>query len=260
MSDHLKRSFSFILGSLLAFDGLWLLSLDKIHLGIILPVIIGIGLILYSIFFNWIQKFIQISKLRQTLWNCAWSGFFLWLATLLIFFAYLHYTIQHNNPAQQAKAIIVLGSGIENGQPSPTLQQRLDVAASYAKDYPQTILVMTGGLGFKEQITEAAVMSKYMQKQHQINPSRILLEDQSTSTEQNLRNVQPLLLEHHITLDQPIIIATSDFHILRAKAIAGHQGYQQTLTLSATTPLYIRYNSWLREYFAFVSGWLLNEY
>ena len=30
--------------------------------------------------------------------------------------------------------------------------------------------------------------------------------------------------------------------------------------ISAETPLNIRYNAWLREYFAFVSGWLLREY
>lgn len=260
MSDPLKRSFSFIIGSLLALDGLWLLSLDKIHLGIILPVIIGIVLILYAICFKWIQKFIQVSKLRQTIWRCTWAAFFLWLGTLLIFFVYLQYTIQQNLTPQPAAAIIVLGSGIENGQPSLTLKQRLEVAATYAKHYPQTIIVMTGGLGFKERMTEAEVMSEYIQKHHQVEPSRILLEDQSTSTEQNLRNAQTLLLEHHITLDQPIVIATSDFHILRAKAIARHQGYQNILAQSASTPLYIRYNSWLREYFAFISGWLLNEY
>ncbi|TCB50435.1 YdcF family protein [Acinetobacter sp. ANC 4779] len=260
MSDLLKRSFSLIIGSFLALDGLWLLSLDKSHLGIILPLIIGMGLILYALCFKWIQKVIQVSQLRQTLWRYAWTGFFLWLGTLLIFFVYLQYTIQQNTTAQPAAAIIVLGSGIENEQPSPTLKQRLEVAATYAKHYPQTIMVMTGGLGFKEQMTEAEVMSEYMQKQHQIEPARILLEDQSTSTQENLRNVQPLLRAHHINLNEPIVIATSDFHILRAKAIAKHQGYQQILTISAPTPLYIRYNSWLREYFSFLSGWLLQEY
>lgn len=103
-------------------------------------------------------------------------------------------------------------------------------------------------------------MSEYLQQQHHIDQSRILLEAKSTSTEENLRNVQPLLAQRHIHLNQPIVIATSDFHILRAKAIAKHQGYQQIVTLSAPTPLYIRYNSWLREYFAFISGWLLQEY
>lgn len=45
MSSRLKRSLSFILGALLALDGLYLISQNKVHLGIILPVIIGMGLI-----------------------------------------------------------------------------------------------------------------------------------------------------------------------------------------------------------------------
>ncbi|MFH7764804.1 YdcF family protein [Acinetobacter sp. BSP-28] len=260
MSSSIKRRLSFIIGSLLTLDSLWLLSLDKIHLGIILPLIIGIGLMLYALCFNRIQSFIQRTQLRQTLWCCAWAGFFLWLSTLVIFFSYLLYSIQQSNTVQPASAVIILGSGIEQGRPSPTLKQRLDVGAAYAKQYPETLLVMTGGLGFKEQITEAAVMSEYLQQQHHIDPSRILLEAKSTSTEENLRNAQPLLAQQHISLQQPIVIVTSDFHIVRAKAIAQHQGYQQILTPSAPTPLYIRYNSWLREYFAFISGWVFQEY
>lgn len=260
MSSSFKRHLSLIIGSILTLDGLWLLSLDKIHLGIILPLIIGIGLMLYALFFNRIQSFIQRTQLRQTLWRCAWAGFFLWLSTLMIFFSYLLYSIQQSNTVQPASAVIILGSGIEKGHPSPTLKQRLDVGAAYAKRYPETVLVVTGGLGFKEQIAEATVMSEYLQQQHHIDPSRILLEAKSTSTAENLRNVQPLLAQQHISLKQPVVIVTSDFHILRAKAIAKHQGYQQIFTLSAPTPLYIRYNSWLREYFAFISGWLLQEY
>ena len=259
MSSIFKRSLSFIMGSLLALDSLWLLALDKIHLGIILPLIIGIGLMLYALFFNRIQNFIQLTPLRQTLWGCAWAGFFLWLGTLVIFFSYLQYNIQQFNTVQPASAVIILGSSIEKGRPSPTLKQRLDVGAAYAKRYPEALLVVTGGLGFKEQISEAAIMSEYLQQQH-LAPSRILLEAKSTSTTENLRNVQPLLAQQHISLQQPVVIVTSDFHILRAKAIAKHQGYQQIFTLSAPTPLYIRYNSWLREYFAFISGWLLQEY
>lgn len=260
MSSSAKRSLSFIIGSLLVLDSLWLLALDKIHLGIIFPLIIGIGLMLYALFFNRIHNFIQLTPLRQTLWRYAWAGFFLWISTLVIFFSYLQYSIQQSNAVQPASAVIILGSGIENGRPSPTLKQRLDVGAAYAKRYPEALLVVTGGLGFKEQISEATVMSEYLQQQHHIDPSRILLEAKSTSTAENLRNVQPLLAQQHISLKQPVVIVTSDFHILRAKAIAKHQGYQQIITLNAPTPLYIRYNSWLREYFAFISGWFLQEY
>lgn len=64
MSSSFKRSLSLIIGSLLALDGSCLLALDKIHLGIILPLIIGIGLMLYAICFNWIQGLIQLTPLR----------------------------------------------------------------------------------------------------------------------------------------------------------------------------------------------------
>lgn len=260
MSNSLKRYFSLIIGCLLLLDGLWLISQDKMHFGIILPVIIGSGLILYAWTFKWIHHFIQQHPFWQKLWRGLWVGFFIWLSTVLMFFIYLHFSLQHATTAPASAAVIVLGSGIENGQPSPTLKKRLDVSAAYAKRHPQSLMIMTGGLGFQEQISEAKVMSEYLQKQHQIAESRILLEDQSTSTQQNLSHTQMLLAAHQITLSEPIVIVTSDFHLLRATAIAKRQGYQQIITLSAPTPLYIRYNSWLREYFAFISGWLLNEY
>ena len=55
-------------------------------------------------------------------------------------------------------------------------------------------------------------------------------------------------------------LVTSDFHTLRAGLIARRAGYTAVTTLGADTPLYLRYNIWLREYFAFLSSWALNEY
>ena len=52
---------------------------------------------------------------------------------------------------------------------------------------------------------------------------------------------------------------TSDFHIPRAIAIP-KTGLYQVYGVAAETPLATRYNAWLREYFAYASGWLLNEY
>ena len=120
--------------------------------------------------------------------------------------------------------------------------------------------MVSGGLSTGQKKSEAQVMADYLQQQYAIESSRILLESKSTSTEENLRNTRALLRAKQIDLSQPIAIATSDFHLLRSSAIAKHQGYQQIVALSAPTPLYIRYNSWLREYFAFISGWLLQEY
>ncbi len=59
-------------------------------------------------------------------------------------------------------AIIVLGSGVENGQPSKTLAKRLDTAAPIALKQLQAKVVVTGGLDFSEKESEALVMSRYL--------------------------------------------------------------------------------------------------
>lgn len=120
--------------------------------------------------------------------------------------------------------------------------------------------MVTGGLGTWENQTEAEAMTKYLEQQHSTPIQRIATEDQSTSTELNLKNTKAILKAHAITLDMPISIVTSDFHTLRASAIARKQGYSNIYTVSAETPLMTRYNAWLREYFAYLSGWLLKEY
>lgn len=225
-----------------------------------LPMMIGILLILYALFFLYIRRWQQKSNFLRNIWKLMWTGFWAWLASVIIFFGFLASNINNSNTQQTTKAILVLGSGIENGQPSPTLQKRLDAAAHYAQHHPKPLIIMTGGLGFQEKYTEAEVMQAYFKKTYPTIYNPIALEAQSTSTELNLRNSKAILDQHQIQFSDPVAIVTSDFHSIRARAIAKHQGYNNIISISAETPLYIRYNAWLREYFAFLSGWLLNEY
>ncbi|EYT30264.1 YdcF family protein, partial [Acinetobacter baumannii] len=129
-----------------------------------------------------------------------------------------------------------------------------------ALSQPQAKVILTGGLDFSEKEPEALVMSRYLEQHFHIAKDRMILEDKSTSTELNLKNSKPLLEQAHISVNQPIAIVTSDFHTPRAAAIAKKQGYTQVYMVAAETPLITRYNAWLREYFAYASGWLLNEY
>ena len=103
-------------------------------------------------------------------------------------------------------------------------------------------------------------MATYLQDTHDIPLDRIYQEGKSTSTEENLAYSQNIFTQHGINKNMPIAIVTSDFHTIRAVAIAKHQGYKQPVALASPTPLSIRYNAWFREYFAFGSGWLLKEY
>lgn len=258
--SYLLRSLVFIIGMIFFTDGLVLILNGKIHLGIILPLIIGAGLCLYALFDQKIQQQLQQHSSLIKFYQYGKVAFICWLASVLVFFLYLAKNIEHTQPQHDIDAMLVLGSGIINNQPTPALAARLDQAALLHQQFPQALIIVTGGVGFAKQYSEAEVMSQYLQHQHNIAANLIKQENQSTSTELNLKNSQSILQQHHIDLQSPIAIVTSDFHTLRAAAIARKQGYQDITVVSATTPLSIRYNAWLREYFAYVSGWLLNEY
>ena len=260
MSEKIKRIFSLILGCILFCDGLWLILQNKIHLGTVLPLLLGFVLLIHAIFYRSMQRFLAQKVQLKVPYQWAWGGFLLWLISVAVFFAYIHQHTQQQNTEQTVQAIIILGSGIQNGQPSPTLAKRLDKGAELAQQQTKAILIVTGGIGYTEKETEAKIMARYLYQQYNIALQRIYLEDKSTSTELNLLNSKSILKYQNIPLSAPIAIVTSDFHTLRAAAIAKKLGYQNIIMSSAETPLNTRYNAWLREYFAFISGWILQEY
>ncbi len=182
------------------------------------------------------------------------------MISLIGFFGYIHFKTQQNHAENGLDAIIVLGSGITQGKASPTLAKRLDRAGNIAQQQPQTSIIVSGGKDFGEIKTEAEIMSNYLEENYKIQLHRILQENKSTSTDLNLKNSQAILQQHDLSLNSKIAIVTSDFHTLRAAAIAKKQGYRNFITIGAETPLSTRYNAWLREYFAYISGWVLGEY
>lgn len=250
----------FIFGFILFADGLYLIVKNKSHFGVIFPFILGLTLCTYALSWHQIQTFLNQHFVVKRWIKFAWVGFWIWLLSVLIFFIYLDHSTQNIPKTNDVKAIIVLGSGVENGRPSAILAERLNTAAHFAKDHPAALIILSGGLDHREQQTEAEVMRRYLKQQFPALRNTLALEDQSTSTELNLKNSKPILEQHQILLNDSIVIVTSDFHTIRSKAIAHKQQYQQAYMLSSPTPVMTRYNAWLREYFAFISGWILREY
>ena len=260
MQTKIYRLLLLITGLVLFLDGFILFLFKKVHLGTIIPVLVGIIFISTALAWHKIQNYLnQHARLRR-FWQLGWIGFTAWCISLAGFFLYIHTSNTQSTTHQPVQAIIVLGSGITQGKPSAALAARLDTAAKFAKQQTHIPILVSGGLDYGETITEAEAMAQYLQEQHLISTQRILLEDRSTSTELNLKNSKAILKQHQLSPQQSIAIVTSDFHTLRAEAIAHKQGYTNVLMVSAPTPLSIRYNAWLREYFAYLSGWLLNEY
>lgn len=122
-------------------------------------------------------------------------------------------------PPEGLDAIIVLGARVDETGPSGSLRERIAAAEKYLTDNPGTICIASGGQGEDEPMSEAQCIRDYLIAAG-IDPERILLEDRSTSTEENLRYSLPMLPENVKTVG----IVTNDFHVFRALLLAQKNG------------------------------------
>ena len=255
------RVILFTIGIVIIVDCVALIAVGKINFGSVVPLLLGIVFVAHGLFWQAIRKFFSRNPWLNRLWYGLWAVFALWLISFGFFIWSLQQQITLSmQPAPTVAAIIVLGSGTVAGKPTPTLAKRLDTAVPLIESQPNALVITSGGVGFQRTRSEADIMATYLHETHGIAFERILQEGKSTSTEENLANSRDILEKNGLSITEPIAIVTSDFHTIRAASIATHQGFQQPITVASPTPLSIRYNAWFREYFAFVSGWLLGEY
>ena len=250
-----------VAGIVIIVDCVSLMVVGKINFGTVVPCLLGAVFVAHGVFWSTIRRYLAQNRWLSRLWYALWGVFILWLMSFGIFIWSLQQRIElSRQPAPAVAAIIVLGSGTVDDKPTPTLAKRLDAAVPLISAQPQALVITSGGVGFGRHRSEADIMATYLHEAHGIDFAGIVQEGKSTSTEENLSYSQEILSSHGIAKNAPIAIVTSDFHTIRAYAIARHQGYEQPITVASPTPLSIRYNAWFREYFAFVSGWLLGEY
>jgi len=150
------------------------------------------------------------------------------------------------DPDASCQYIIVLGAGVNGTVPSLTLRERLDAALAYLEAHPDTICVVTGGQGPGEDITEAACMANWLTTRG-IDPSRILLEDKSTSTRENLTFALDILQAHTGTRPTAAGIISSEYHMFRAGQLAEDLGLESIGIPARTTWFPLRMNYYLRE-------------
>ncbi len=153
-----------------------------------------------------------------------------------------------------ADFLIVLGAQWKSTGPSEVLRRRLDKAIDYLESNPDTKAIVTGGQGGNESIPEAAGMRDYL-IQAGIGEERILVEDRSTSTYENLVFSAGLLNPP----DDRVVIVTNNFHVFRAISIAKKQGYLNVEGLAASTPLGSEPNNLLREFMGVVKDFFVGN-
>lgn len=148
-----------------------------------------------------------------------------------------------NNPSANLDYIIVLGSQVKPSGPAVVTRMRLDRAYEYAVENPETIIIVSGGQGSNEPASEASVMKDYLIGRG-IDESRILMEDQSTNTSENLQFSSQL---YEGVAGSRVGIVSSNFHIFRALAIAKKCGYTDVTGIPADSVMLYLPNNMIRE-------------
>lgn len=148
--------------------------------------------------------------------------------------------------------VVILGSGIRGDQPDIMLKDRLDTAAAYLLENPDSRAICCGGTDPRNELSEAEVMRRYLVKKG-VDNDRILLDEQSTSTEENIRFAVALMGDE----DRPITICSSNFHLYRAKMFARKEGLGEVSLMDAPTPSMLFPAFWFREVFGISRMWLL---
>ena len=130
---------------------------------------------------------------------------------------------------------------------------RIRAAEDYLEGHPDVPVVLSGGQGPGEAVSEAEAMRRALWTGDEAEDARFLLEDRSTNTAQNFRYSKALLEEHGVDTGTAVVaVVTNDFHCFRARMIARRQGLE-TVGVPAELPWWwLTANYYLREAFAVV--------
>lgn len=151
-------------------------------------------------------------------------------------------------PEGNVDYIVVLGAQVRGERITKSLAKRLDAAYDYATEHEDVVIIVSGGQGKGEDISEAAAMEKYLVEKG-IDRDRIIKEDKSTSTKENIK-----FSKEKMTIDNPhIAVVTNNFHVYRAMKIANKAGgFESVQGLAGKSDNHLIINYMVREAFAIV--------
>ncbi len=157
-------------------------------------------------------------------------------------------------PAFDRDCILILGCQITKaGTVTPLLQGRADRALDFARmqedsQGPALLFIPSGGQGPDEVVPEAEAIRRYLREKG-VPEDRILAEDQSANTYENLRNSAALIRERLGGREPRIAFSTTNYHVFRAGILARQLGLQAE-GIGSPTRSYFWINAFIREFIA----------
>ncbi len=166
------------------------------------------------------------------------------------------------NPAivsvnETAENVILLGGGIDKdgNLPKPVID-RVELAAEYLNQHPETVCVVTGGTLKWLPYAEAPELKNQLVNKG-VAPERILVEDQAKDTIQNFQFSCKMLAEYRGVsiqeiLDMPTAVVTSSYHLRRSERLARRMGFSNIKGIGSACPVIYVPHSYVREICAYV--------
>lgn len=162
--------------------------------------------------------------------------------------------------AEQARGderfLLVLGAPVLEDKATPCLTSRGECAARWMAAHPQTIAVLSGGKGGVH--TEAQMLAQCIAAQG-IDLPRLVLENRSTTTDENFQFARPVLEALGWQQEEPLVVVTNRFHVFRLRHYAQNSGYSNIRFLTTPTPHPVRFLWSLREVIVVCRWWILGE-
>ena len=160
----------------------------------------------------------------------------------------------------EPQVMLILGCQVKPWGPSILLQDRLDKALDYLEEHPDMTVVVSGGQGPDEHVTEARAMADYLMA-NGVEEKSILLEEDSHNTVQNFRCSRQLLEEAGFDPEETgVLVVSNGFHLTRARMLAQRTGFEEVSTLAApSSHMPSRIKMYVREPLALVKSFVLDR-
>jgi uncharacterized SAM-binding protein YcdF (DUF218 family) len=121
---------------------------------------------------------------------------------------------------RNADAILVLGAAQWNGKPSPVFKARLDHAINLHKQGYARVLVLTGGVGRRDTLSEGEVARRYA-LQRGVSDSTMLVDRVGVTSAESIRAAAQLMKAHGL---HSALIVSDSYHMLRVQMLARRAG------------------------------------
>ncbi len=150
------------------------------------------------------------------------------------------------DPGESCEYVVVLGCYVRPDGPSQTLLDRINATYDYLTEHPDVIAVVSGGQGPDEVMTEAQCMYDILVERG-IDPDRVWMEEQATSTWENLKFSLDLIQERTGARPEKIGLLSSEYHLFRASLLAEAQGVETVGIPAQSTRFSQKINHFMRE-------------